>query len=75
MNIDMSIPDKLTIRDKIKEWIKEDVPNFDIGGYVVGNDIGEAILYGKSNGIVAGIPFANIVFDRRFSSVARIRTS
>lgn len=61
--MDALLPDKLAYRDIIKQWLKDDVPSFDIGGYVVGNDEAEATLLGKSPGVVAGIPFANMVFE------------
>jgi nicotinate-nucleotide pyrophosphorylase (carboxylating) len=32
----------------IASWLEEDAPSFDYGGFVVGEDIGEAKLLGKS---------------------------
>ncbi|KAF2197414.1 nicotinate-nucleotide pyrophosphorylase-like protein [Delitschia confertaspora ATCC 74209] len=46
----------------ISEWLEEDTPSFDYGGFVVGEEISEAKLLGKSEGIVAGVPFFNEVF-------------
>ncbi|CAG8594298.1 11308_t:CDS:2, partial [Dentiscutata heterogama] len=37
-----------SIKDDIAAWIKEDIPSFDYGGYVVGETPEVAILYGKS---------------------------
>lgn len=37
-----------SFKDDITSWIKDDVPPFDYGGYVVGETPEVAILYGKS---------------------------
>jgi len=50
-------------RDDIKAWMKEDAPKFDIGGFVVGNAPTTARLLGKTAGVLAGVPFAQAVFD------------
>ena len=44
-------------------WLKTDVPSFDVGGFVVGDKPEVSHLYGKSKGILAGVPFFNAVFD------------
>ncbi|KAF9918745.1 hypothetical protein BX616_006119 [Lobosporangium transversale] len=49
---------------KITEWLQEDIPSFDYGGYVVGEKETTAILYGKSEGIVAGVPFFTEIFEQ-----------
>ncbi|MCJ1354992.1 MAG: hypothetical protein MMC33_004982 [Icmadophila ericetorum] len=46
----------------ITRWLAEDCPSFDYGGFVVGDDPEAAKLLGKSNGILAGVPFFNEVF-------------
>ena len=46
----------------VQLWLDEDIPGFDIGGYVVGSKLETAVLYGKSYGLLAGRPF----FDRVF---------
>lgn len=46
-----------------KSWIEEDSPSLDIGGYVVGDSPAVAILYMKSPGILAGVPFFDAVFE------------
>lgn len=33
---------------KITEWLEEDTPSFDYGGFVVGEEMAEARLLGKS---------------------------
>ncbi|CAG8433152.1 9553_t:CDS:2 [Diversispora eburnea] len=51
-----------SIKDSISAWLKEDVPSFDYGGFVVGKTPELAILYGKSSGVLAGVPFFEEVF-------------
>ncbi|KAI8388254.1 Quinolinate phosphoribosyl transferase [Radiomyces spectabilis] len=48
----------------IAEYLKEDVPSFDYGGYVVGEDDQVAILYCKAEGVLAGVPFFDEVFKQ-----------
>ena len=45
-------------------WLEEDIPSYDYGGFVVGDDPAEARLLAKSPGIVAGVPFFNEVFKQ-----------
>jgi len=52
-----------SLKAQIQLWLKEDVPSFDYGGFVVGDEIKEAKLLGKSSGILAGRPFFQAVFD------------
>lgn len=47
----------------VQSWLDEDMPGFDIGGYVVGDKQQTALLYGKTDGMLAGRPF----FDRIFA--------
>lgn len=42
---------------------KEDIPSFDYSGAVVGNKQEVATLYGKSEGVLAGVPFVNAIFQ------------
>jgi len=51
-------------KTKITEWLAEDVPAFDIGGFVVGDTQETATLLCKSPGVFAGQPFANEVFKQ-----------
>jgi len=46
----------------IAAWLEEDTPSFDYGGFVVGEEMAEARLLGKSEGIIAGVPFFDEVF-------------
>lgn len=47
-----------TCKEYALAWIKEDIPSFDIGGFVVGHRHETASLFVKSNGVLAGVPFA-----------------
>lgn len=49
---------------KISEWLKEDCPSFDWGGFVVGESPKRATLFCKSEGILAGVPFFDEVFKQ-----------
>lgn len=53
----------LTIRHLAREWLKEDTPNFDYGGFVVGEKEETAVLLQKSPGVLAGQPFFDSVFQ------------
>lgn len=50
-------------KEDIKRWIDDDCPSLDIGGFVVGDESKEAVLYCKATGVLAGVPFANAVFE------------
>lgn len=49
-------------KQQIVEYLNEDVPSFDFGGYVVGNKAETASLYMKQEGLICGVPFASEVF-------------
>ncbi|KAK3940556.1 nicotinate-nucleotide pyrophosphorylase [Diplogelasinospora grovesii] len=49
---------------QVTAWLDEDTPSFDVGGFVVGSTPRTATLWGKSPGILAGIPFVNEVFSQ-----------
>lgn len=38
----------LTYKRYVSEWLEEDTPSFDYGGFVVGEELSEAKLLGKS---------------------------
>jgi nicotinate-nucleotide pyrophosphorylase (carboxylating) len=57
------LPPSLTLQSLVLSWLSQDSPSLEIGGFVVGNELREAKLLGKSPGVVAGIPFAQAVFD------------
>ncbi|KAI8903282.1 Quinolinate phosphoribosyl transferase [Gorgonomyces haynaldii] len=46
----------------VSQWLIEDTPSFDYGGFVVGEEIKEAFLFGKADGVLAGVPFFEQVF-------------
>jgi len=50
------------IEAKVREWLAEDIPSFEFGGFVVGDKEEEAVLLGKADGLLAGVPFFNAVF-------------
>lgn len=53
-------------KTQVAAWLQEDVPSFDYGGFVVGEDEREAFLLGKgsSPAVVAGVPFFTEVFSQ-----------
>lgn len=38
----------ITYKRLVSEWLEEDTPSFDYGGFVVGEEMAEARLLGKS---------------------------
>ncbi|KAI3657856.1 hypothetical protein MP638_003174 [Amoeboaphelidium occidentale] len=54
----------LSVDDTVRQWLAEDIPSFDYGGYVVGENPVEAVLYCKSPGVLAGRPFFDAVFKQ-----------
>ncbi|KAG0671587.1 nicotinate-nucleotide diphosphorylase (carboxylating) [Pichia californica] len=51
-------------KQQITDFLSEDIPSFDYGGFVVGSNEKNASLYMKSSGIICGIPFLQEVFDQ-----------
>ncbi|CAL9728508.1 nicotinate-nucleotide pyrophosphorylase [carboxylating] [Monosporozyma unispora] len=51
-------------KQDITNWISEDVPSFDYGGYVVGSQPKVAALFCKQNCVLAGFPFVEEVFKQ-----------
>ena len=51
-----------TYKTQIAAWLAEDTPSFDYAGFVVGEAPRTATLWGKSAGILAGVPFFDEVF-------------
>ncbi|CZR68375.1 probable nicotinate-nucleotide pyrophosphorylase (carboxylating) [Phialocephala subalpina] len=49
-------------KSQITTWFAEDTPSFDYGGFVVGDEQRTATLFGKSRGVLAGVPFFDEVF-------------
>lgn len=56
-------------RQQVLAWMAEDCPNIDIGGYVVGDKEEVAHLLCKADCCLAGVPFAQVVFDELGLSV------
>ncbi|CAD6580218.1 MAG: hypothetical protein TREMPRED_002692 [Tremellales sp. Tagirdzhanova-0007] len=54
---------------EVQRWFAEDTPSFDWAGFVVGEEEQEAILWGKSGGILAGVPFFDEIFNYTECSV------
>lgn len=51
-------------KQDVTNWLVEDVPSFDYGGFVVGSEIKKATLLCKQDGILCGVPFAQEVFQQ-----------
>lgn len=49
-------------RQQITDFLSEDIPSFDYGGFVVGSDEKNASLYMKASGVICGIPFLDEVY-------------
>ncbi|KAH9046613.1 Quinolinate phosphoribosyl transferase [Lactarius hengduanensis] len=49
---------------QVSSWLTEDTPSFDYGGFVVGEDLREAFLWGKGSkrAVLAGTPFVDEIF-------------
>lgn len=56
-------------REDVRWYLKQDMPNFDVGAYVVGDAPMVAKLLAKTDGVLAGVPFFNAVFDELGCSV------
>ena len=50
-------------RDLTLSWLREDIPSFDYGGFVVGTKPERAVLLCKSAGVLCGVPFFNAIFE------------
>ena len=50
-------------KEEVAKWIAQDMPKWDIGGFVVGSEPHHAMLLGKGEGVLAGVPFATFVFE------------
>ena len=55
----------------IQQWLADDCPTFDVGGFVVGDKQEEAWLLGKTAGVLAGKPFFDAVFEELGCTVVR----
>ena len=57
------------VQDLVREWLREDTPTFDYGGFVVGAEPHTAVLICKSGGVLAGVPFFDAIFKTLDCSV------
>ena len=57
-------------KSQITAWYAEDTPSFDYGGFVVGDSERTATLYGKSKGVLAGVPFFDEIFAQAGCTVS-----
>ncbi|KAM6453067.1 nicotinate-nucleotide pyrophosphorylase [carboxylating] isoform 2-T2 [Liasis olivaceus] len=57
-----------------RDWLQEDAPSFDYGGYTVGNHQVYAVLFCKSPGVLAGFPFFEAIFAEVGCSVEWLQT-
>ncbi|CUI15128.1 quinolinate phosphoribosyl transferase, putative [Bodo saltans] len=53
----------LQMREAIVGFLREDIPNFDVGGEVVGSAVCKAKFFVKSPLVIAGFPFVDEVLD------------
>lgn len=60
-NFESLLPQNL--KSVVDSWIHDDMPSFDVGGLVVGNEEKKAQLLMKSSGVFAGKPFFDLVFE------------
>jgi len=51
-------------KQQVGTWLAEDTPSFDYGGYIVGDVLREAFLFGKGSqpAVLAGSPFVDEIF-------------
>ncbi|KAL0485264.1 nicotinate-nucleotide pyrophosphorylase [Acrasis kona] len=69
-SLQLLLPPRPVLERKLLSFIEEDIPSFDIGAAVVGNQTASAALYFKSGNrsnkdsvILAGVPFFDILFN------------
>lgn len=56
------LPERPVLDTLVHSWLSEDLPSFDVGGFVVGSEPRSAVLWMKSPGVLAGKPFVESVF-------------
>ena len=54
---------KTNVQEEVRQWLSSDCPSTDIGGFVVGEKEEVAYLFMKSTGVLAGVPYAQMVFE------------
>lgn len=63
-NFAWALPANGQWKQKVTDWLTEDTPSFDIGGFVVGDEPRTATVWCKQSGIFAGQPFADEVYQQ-----------
>lgn len=53
----------VSLHQHVQQWLAEDTPSFDYGGFVVGESEETAVLLCKSRGVLAGVPFFDAIFN------------
>lgn len=53
-------------KSQVNDWLVEDTPSFDYGGYIVGETERTAFLFGKGKqpAVLAGRPFFTEIFSQ-----------
>lgn len=64
MSFAWALPANGQWKQKVTDWLTEDTPSFDIGGFVVGDEVKSATVWCKQSGIFAGQPFADEVYNQ-----------
>jgi len=61
----------------VSQWLDEDTPSFDYGGFIVGEVEREAFLFGKGKkvAVLAGVPFFDEIFHQLGCSYAFFSSS
>lgn len=68
----------LSYKRKVTDWLEEDCPSFDYGGFVVGEEVKEARLLGKSPVgpfVCIGVHIAVKILFQRAGQQRRLRFS
>jgi len=60
-------------KTEVARWLEQDMPKWDVGGFVVGDAPHHAMLLGKGEGVLAGVPFATFVFEHMGLAVEWLR--
>jgi nicotinate-nucleotide pyrophosphorylase (carboxylating) len=56
-------------KEEVRAWLANDTPKLDWGGFVVGDRVMTASILGKTEGVLAGVPWAQTVFEELGCSV------
>mmetsp|Transcript_28664 Transcript_28664/g.60789 ORF Transcript_28664/g.60789 Transcript_28664/m.60789 type:complete len:331 (+) Transcript_28664:99-1091(+) len=53
----------LHFKEEVRLFLKQDMPHYDVGAFVVGDRPAVAHLLAKTDGVLAGVPFFDAVFE------------